>query len=105
MVDEEDLVTLYSEATAYVFPSFYEGFGLSPLEAMQCGTPVVASNASCIPEVCGANNAVYFDPNSVQDMAAKINDMLIDSDLRKKLIANGLSHVKNFPLICAIVKQ
>ena len=96
MVDEEDLVTLYSEATAYVFPSFYEGFGLSPLEAMQCGTPVVASNASCIPEVCGANNAVYFDPNSVQDMAAKINDMLIDSDLRKKLIANGLSHVKNF---------
>ena len=63
---------------------------------MQCGTPVVASNASCIPEVCGANNAVYFDPNSVQDMAAKINDMLIDSDLRKKLIANGLSHVKNF---------
>lgn len=96
MVDEEDLVPLYNGAKIYVFPSLYEGFGLSPLEAMQCGVPVAASNTSCIPEVCGEDNALYFDPQKPEDMAKKINQLLTNPDLRQKLIQNGLQHVKKF---------
>lgn len=68
-----------------MYPSLYEGFGLPPLEAMQCGTPVAASKASCIPEVCGEDNAVFFDPYDVSDMALKIHTVLQDEDLRKQL--------------------
>jgi glycosyltransferase involved in cell wall biosynthesis len=96
LVKEDDLVPLYNGALAYVFPSLYEGFGLSPLEAMQCGIPVVASSGSCIPEVCGAGNAVYFDPNSPEDMAEKIFSVVSDGALREKLVANGLKHVQKF---------
>lgn len=96
MVDEADLVPLYNGALLYVFPSFYEGFGLSPLEAMQCGTPTAVSNKSCIPEVCGEENTVYFDPSSPDDMAEKMYDVISDSSLREKLIRNGLAHVKKF---------
>jgi len=96
LVDEKDLVPLYNGALAYVFPSFYEGFGLSPLEAMQCGIPVVAAASSCIPEVCGEGNAVYFDPNCPNEMAEKIFSIISDKSLREKLIANGLKHVKKF---------
>lgn len=96
LVDEKDLVPLYNGALAYVFPSLYEGFGLSPLEAMQCGIPVVAAASSCIPEVCGEGNAVYFDPHSPDDMAEKIFSVISEKSLREKLIANGLNHVKKF---------
>lgn len=96
MVDEEDLVPLYNGALVYVFPSLYEGFGLSPLEAMQCGIPVAASNTSCIPEVCGKGNALYFDPRKPKDIAEKIHQLIVDSTLREKLIHNGLQHVKKF---------
>lgn len=96
MVSEEKLINLYCNAQAYVFPSLYEGFGLSPLEAMQCGTPVAASNSSCIPEVCGKDNALFFDPKDPRDIAEKVYRITSEKTLREKLIANGLKHVKTF---------
>lgn len=95
-VPEDDLVPLYNGAMLYVFPSFYEGFGLSPLEAMQCGVPVAASKTSCIPEICGEQNAAFFDPYDIQDMAQKLYQVLYDESLRKDLIQKGLQHVQKF---------
>ena len=96
LVSEENIYALYLNALAYVFPSFYEGFGLPPLEAMQCGTPVVASNVSAVPEICGEGNALYFDPYDVDDMAAKMKQVVADPGLRQKLIDNGRERVKFF---------
>ena len=96
LVEEKDLVPLYNGALAYVFPSLYEGFGLPPLEAMQCGVPVIASDISSIPEICGKGNAVFFDPRSPEDMAEKIFEVTSQKSLREKLIANGLQRVKQF---------
>ncbi|MBD3328639.1 glycosyltransferase [Candidatus Peregrinibacteria bacterium] len=95
MVSEEDLVALYNGAEAYVFPSLYEGFGLPPLEAMACGTPVVASKTSCIPEVCG-DNALFFDPYKPDNMARVICEIIGDKNKREHLIKNGLKHLKLF---------
>lgn len=96
MVSEEDLRALYQHALAYVFPSFYEGFGLPPLEAMQSGTPVVASNKSAIPEVCGEGNALFFDPESVDDMREKMRMIATDASLRQRLVDRGFERVKTF---------
>lgn len=94
-VSEGELKWLYQHCGAYVFPSLSEGFGLPPLEAMIHGAPVVASTTSCIPEVCG-NGAHYFNPLDVQDMAAKIAEVLDDPGLRKDLIARGAKQVKKY---------
>jgi glycosyltransferase involved in cell wall biosynthesis len=96
LVKERELVPLYNGALMYVFPSLYEGFGLPPLEAMQCGIPVAVSNASCLPEVCGQNNAVFFNPNDPRDMAEKIFEVTSQKSLRENLIQNGLKRVKEF---------
>ncbi|MEK7673106.1 MAG: glycosyltransferase family 1 protein [Patescibacteria group bacterium] len=96
LVDEKELLKLYQEAAIYVFPSLYEGFGLPPLEAMSCATPVAASNTSSIPEIAGKNNAVYFDPYNVQDIADKIYKLYANKNLSAELVKNGLEHVKNF---------
>ena len=96
LVSEEDLYGLYQNALAYVFPSFYEGFGLPPLEAMQCGTPVLASNTSAIPEVCGEGNALFFDPYDLKDMQSKMEQMATDEALRRNLIQRGGERVKAF---------
>ena len=92
---DEELVMLYAQADLFVFPSIVEGFGAVPLEAMSCGTPVVASNASVIPEVC-SNAALYFDPYSFLDLADKILTILNDPILKSSLIEKGLDHSKNF---------
>jgi len=96
LVSEIDLINLYNAAEIYVFPSLYEGFGLPPLEAMACETPVAASNISSIPEVCGKGNAVYFNPHDYKDMAIKIYALYKDKNLQQKLIENGRERVKNF---------
>ncbi len=96
LIPEEDLPALYRNAKLYVFPSFYEGFGLPPLEAMASGTPVVASFASAIPEICGEGNAVFFDPYDIDDMANKIYSVYSDTVLRDRLISNGKSRIKDF---------
>jgi len=96
LVDEEELIHLYNAANIYVFPSLYEGFGLPPLEAMKCGTPVVASNSSSIPEICGEGNAIFFDPYNVDDMAEKIEKVYRDADLQAELIEKGMAHASRF---------
>ncbi len=74
-VPDEQLVDLYRSASALVFPSLYEGFGLPALEAMACGCPVAVSRVAALPEVCG-RAAVYFDPTSVEDIARGIAEVL-----------------------------
>ncbi len=96
MVPEKELVALYQTATAYVFPSLYEGFGLPPLEAMRCGTPVVASKVSCIPEICGEASAIYFDPYDPEDISNSIRKVLLDENLQKELRECGLKHSLKF---------
>lgn len=96
LVSEEELVHLYNAASLYVFPSLYEGFGLPPLEAMACGTAVAASNTSCIPEVCGEENALFFDPQDPADIAKKITQLYNDNDLKTKLSTRGLAYAKKF---------
>lgn len=94
-VDEEDMALLYSNAAAFVFPSTYEGFGLNPLEAMACGTPVATSDISCIPEVCG-RAALYFDPYDPEDIALKTYTLLTNDKLRQKLVNRGFANLKRF---------
>lgn len=96
LVPEQDLIALYQAARVYAFPSFYEGFGLPPLEAMACGTVVAASRVSCMPEIIGKENAVFFDPNKPADMAAKIGEAWANQPLRKKLEKRGLARAGEF---------
>lgn len=94
-VSEGQLRWLYENTACYCFPSLSEGFGLPSLEAMMHGAPVASSNATCLPEVNG-DAAHYFDPLDINDMAAKINDVLTDENLRKELIKKGTEQVKKF---------
>ncbi len=96
LVSEEELLHLYNAALIYTFPSYYEGFGLSVLESMACGTPVACSSTSSLPEVCGEDNAVLFDPANVQDIADKIYGLYTDADLQAKLVARGIHRAKEF---------
>ena len=94
-VAEEGLPALFSGARLFVFPSLYEGFGLPVLEAMACGTPVVCSNASSLPEVAG-DAALLFDPLDVEGMAAAMGRVLGDERLRAELIERGLQRARGF---------
>ena len=94
-VDDADLPALYSAATAFVYPSLYEGFGLPPLEAMACGTPVVCSNAASLPEVVG-DAAVSIDPLRVESLARGLQDVLGSAGLRDDLRARGLRRAAQF---------
>ncbi len=94
-VPDEKLVKLYQQAELFIYPSLYEGFGLPPLEAMACGTPVVVSNVASLPEVCG-DAAYYVNPYDVNDIAQGIEIVLRDEILRKELIQKGLKRVKFF---------
>ncbi len=96
LAPEDELIALYQSAKLYVYPSLYEGFGLPPLEAMRCGTPVVASKNSCIPEVCGEENALYFDPYDPEDMANVMRRVWLDEELQKELHEKGLKHSRKF---------
>lgn len=96
LVPEEDLVLLYNGALLYVFPSFYEGFGLPALEAMACGVPVCAARSSSLPEICGEGNAVFFDPHDVSDMAEKIASVYTNPKTLAELKEKGLRRVKDF---------
>jgi glycosyltransferase involved in cell wall biosynthesis len=91
----ETLRCFYQSAAAFVFPSRYEGFGLPPLEAMACGTPVVASNVSSLPEVVG-DAAVLVNPENVFDIVRGIRDVLLDEPLRAELIRKGREQASRF---------
>lgn len=90
-----DLYLIYARATVFCFPSFAEGFGLPPLEAMKCGVPVVVSNRTAMPEVCG-DAAVYINPDEPIHIALKINELLGDRIYYAQKVAAGLKHVKQF---------
>ncbi len=94
-VPEQTLAALYRLASVFAFPSLYEGFGLPPLEAMACGTPVVTSNMSSIPEVVG-DAALLVDPYDVASIADGLERVLGDASLRQALVARGLERVQAF---------
>ena len=94
-VSRHELAAIVAGAKALIFPSVYEGFGLPLVEAMQCGTPVLASNASCLPEVLeGAG--LLFDPHDADALKALMLQMLADEDLAATLSAQGLERAKHF---------
>jgi alpha-1,3-rhamnosyl/mannosyltransferase len=94
-VNDDDLRALYSGARVYVCPSLYEGFGFTVLEAMACGTPVVCSSSTSLPEVAG-KAALYFDPHKPEEMATQLLRALSDDALRAALISDGRSNLLRF---------
>jgi len=94
-VPEKDLPALYSAAICFVYPSFFEGFGLPVLEAMQCGTPVIAGNRTSLPEVAGAA-ALLFDPFDAGALAEAIERIIHNPDTRAELRVKGLERARIF---------
>jgi len=94
-VPDGELPELYSAADLFVYPSFYEGFGLPPLEAMACGTPVIVSNRSSLPEVVG-DAGLMVDPDDVEDIARAMEKILAQPSLRRELSKKGLRQAKRF---------
>ncbi len=94
-INDQILSTLYQNAVAFVFPSLYEGFGIPVLEAFSCGCPCIVSNVSSLPEVAG-EAAFYMDPHSPESMAHAVEQLLIDSELRKTLVLNGYERLSLF---------
>jgi len=94
-VTDDELCVIYAMSKVFCFPSFAEGMGLPPLEAMASGIPVVVSNTTSMPEVCG-NAAVYVDPADPQAIAMKINQLLEDNSLYKQKMQEGLDWSENY---------
>lgn len=94
-VDDDEIAPLYSGALALVFPSLYEGFGFPVLEAMLCGTPVICSNTSSLPELAG-DAAVLVDPLSLDAIAAGMAQLAGDSALRESLVQKGHQQAAQF---------
>lgn len=90
-----ELRLLYESATVFVFPSLYEGFGLPPLEAMACGTPVIASNTSSLPEILG-DAALLVDPRSIKELTAALTAVLRDTAKRRELATRGVEWVARY---------
>jgi glycosyltransferase involved in cell wall biosynthesis len=95
LVPDATLPYLYYKADCYIFPSFYEGFGLPVLEAFATNTPTVVSNSSCLSEV-GQNGVLTFNPLDPQEIAHKTNSILTDPSLRSQLITAGHSRLQEF---------
>lgn len=94
-IDDCDLAALYSGAEMFVYPSLYEGFGLPPLEAMQCGTPVITSNVSSLPEVVG-DAAIAIDPRDAGALSAAMARLYGDAALRREYSVRGLERARTF---------
>lgn len=92
---DDELAQAYSSAQCFVFPSKYEGFGIPVLESFACNCPTLLSNRSSLPEV-GGNAALYFDPDDINDMAKKIEEVIYDEELRNKMISFGQERLKLF---------
>lgn len=95
-VDDYELIKLYSNAQCFVYPSLYEGFGIPPLEAQSCGTPVICSNVASLPEVGGENSVLYINPYDVNDIKEKIEILINNNDIQKELIKKGFENIKRF---------
>ncbi|MGQ9553114.1 MAG: glycosyltransferase family 4 protein [Anaerolineae bacterium] len=96
-VPDGDLVYLYNAASVMAYPSYYEGFGLPPLEAMACGVPVVASDRSSVPEVIG-DAGLLVTPDDDEAVAVALWHVLSDNDLRQTLVHRGFQRVRNFSI-------
>jgi glycosyltransferase involved in cell wall biosynthesis len=94
-LDHEDIVIYFHNADIFVFPSAYEGFGIPVLEAMACGTPIVASDRTAIPEIVD-DAGILVNPDNIEDIAEAVHKVLTDEELRKKLIKKGFQRVKKF---------
>src|SRR5216683_8443108 len=94
-IEEEDKPAIYSGASVFVFPSLYEGFGLTPLEAMSCGAPVISSNRTSLPEVVG-DAAISLDPDDIHKLVEAMCSVLSNSDLRADLRARSLQRAAQF---------
>jgi glycosyltransferase involved in cell wall biosynthesis len=94
-VSNEELLMLYNTAQVLVAPSIYEGFGLTPLEAMACGTPVVVSNVSALPEIVG-DAGLLVDPNNAEEIAVAVARLLGDAELRTSLVEKGYRRASVF---------
>jgi glycosyltransferase involved in cell wall biosynthesis len=93
---EEELIRLYNAADVLVLPSLYEGFGLPPLEAMACGTPVICADRTSLPEVVG-DAGILVDPMDAGALAAAMKRLFTDDALRRRMVAAGLERAKLFP--------
>lgn len=94
-VTDSELVQLYNLCYLYIFPSWYEGFGLPVLEAMACGAPVIGSNTSCLPEIIGLATAL-FNPFDEQSISNKIRDVILNKELHEQLLIHTKNQVKKF---------
>lgn len=94
-INSDDLVRIYNDAKIFIYPSFFEGFGLPPLEAMACGTPVAVADATALPEVVG-DAGLYFNPFNEEEMACVMQKMLNDAVLRENLIEKGRKRADTF---------
>jgi len=94
-LSDDKLQQYYLNAEIFIFPSLYEGFGIPPLEAMACGTPVIASNTTSIPEACG-DAAYYIDPYSEESMVAALDLLANNENLRSELVQKGIKNIKRF---------
>jgi len=94
-VSDSELKALYENASCFIYPSYYEGFGLPPLEAMACGCPVIVAKSSSLPEVCG-EAALYCNPYDVKDIAQKISLLMNNQELRRELRHKGLMRATQF---------
>jgi glycosyltransferase involved in cell wall biosynthesis len=98
-VPDDDLPALYSGATVFCYVSLYEGFGLPPLEAMACGTPVITSNVASLPEVVG-DAAIQVNPTSVEEIAAAMRSLLTDQGVRDEYRRRGVERAAQFSWEC-----
>ena len=95
MVQDQDLPGLYQLADLFVYPSFFEGFGIPILEALYSRVPVITSRSSSMTEA-GGEHTLYVDPNNVEEMSAAIKKVLFDRELQEKMIAEGYRHARKF---------
>lgn len=94
-IPDHDLSAIYSGALAFVYPSLYEGFGLPPLEAMQCGTPVITSNTSSLPEVVG-DAGIIINPHQSDDLCQAMLELINNATLRNQLSQKGIDRATQF---------
>lgn len=94
-IEDEDKPLVYNLASLFVYPSFFEGFGFPPLEAMKCGVPVIASNNSSLPEITG-DGAVLTDPDKPDEIYRAMKEILLNKELQNRLAEKGLKNAKRF---------